>query len=60
MNDRNFEDMERTMGDVIFTFFETLYLWMTAYMSHLSILPFLVRLFLLYTSCVLKDALHFQ
>jgi hypothetical protein len=37
MNDRNFEDMERTMGDVIFTFFETLYLWMTAYMSHLSI-----------------------
>jgi len=37
MNDRNFEDRERSMADIISLFFETLYFWMAAYMSPLSI-----------------------
>jgi hypothetical protein len=40
-----FEDKERTMGQIISLFFETLYLWTTAFVSHLSISfsNFLVR-----------------
>jgi hypothetical protein len=37
MNDRNFEDSERSMGDIISLFFETLYLWTAAYVSPLLI-----------------------
>jgi hypothetical protein len=36
-NDRNFEENERSMGDIISMLFETLYLWTTAYVSPLSI-----------------------
>jgi hypothetical protein len=31
MNDRNFEDRERTMGKILSLFVEILYLWTTAY-----------------------------
>jgi len=37
MNDRNFEDGKRIMGEIIFIFFETLYLCTAAYVSPLSI-----------------------
>jgi hypothetical protein len=37
MNDKNFEDKERSMGIIISMFFETLYLWRTSYVSPLSI-----------------------
>jgi hypothetical protein len=37
MNGRNFEDMERTMGEIVSMFFETLHLWMTVFVSSLSI-----------------------
>jgi len=37
MNDRNFEDKERSMRDIISFFFETSYLWTAAYVSPLSI-----------------------
>lgn len=36
-NDRNFEDRERSMGDIISVLFETLYLWTAAYLFLLSI-----------------------
>jgi hypothetical protein len=37
MNDRNFEDMKRTMWEILFLFYKTLYLWASAYVSPLSI-----------------------
>jgi hypothetical protein len=36
-NDRNFEDKKRMLGEIISLFFETLYLWMAAYVSPPSI-----------------------
>jgi hypothetical protein len=64
MNDRKFEDRERTLGEILYLFYETLYLWTVAYqlvkVTSLFVLLFLVRWFLLYTSCVLRSALRFQ
>ena len=37
MNDRNFEDRGRSLGEIISLFFETLYLWTAAYVSPLKI-----------------------
>jgi hypothetical protein len=37
MNNRSIEDQERTLGEIKFLFFKTLYMWTTAYMSHLMI-----------------------
>jgi cobalamin biosynthesis protein CobD/CbiB len=51
MNDRNFEDRERFMGYIICWLFLVIFFF---------ILSFLVKLFLFYTSCVLKGASHFQ
>jgi len=68
-NEINFEDRERSMGDIISMFFETLCLWTATYVSRMSIsfsdlsfsfCPFLVRLFLLYIFCVLRGASRFQ
>jgi hypothetical protein len=65
MNDRNFEDREKT-GKILSLFYETLYLWTAAYVSPLSLsysdfpcsfcstTKLLVRCFLLYTSYVLR------
>jgi hypothetical protein len=37
VNDKNFEDRERrTLDDILFMFFDTLYFWMTAFVSPLS------------------------
>lgn len=33
MNDRNFEDMERTMREIISMLFEILHLWTAAYVN---------------------------
>jgi len=61
MNDRSFEDRERTLEDIFLSLFvKTLYMWAVAYMSHLIIsysdflvfLLLLVRWFFLYTLCV--------
>jgi hypothetical protein len=64
MNDRKFEDRERTLGEILYLFYETLYLWTVAYqlvkVTSLFVLLFLVRWFLLYTSCVLRSALRSQ
>jgi hypothetical protein len=68
MNDRNFEDNERTMEDIISMFFGTLYFWTTAYVSPLliSFSDFLfcfalsIRLFILYIFCILRGALCFH
>jgi hypothetical protein len=73
MNNRNFEDKERAMGEIFLCslFFDTLYLWTAAYVSPLSIsfsdflvrfnFALLVRRFILYyTSYVLRSALRFQ
>jgi hypothetical protein len=45
MNDRNFEDRERMLGEILSLFYETLYLWMMMYVSPLSInySDFLIR-----------------
>jgi len=67
MNDRNFENHERTLEEIKSVFFKILYLWTIAYVSPLTIsyndflvfLLLLVRCFLLYTSCVLSSALRF-
>jgi len=60
---KKFKDREKTTGDIISMFFKTLYLWTMAYLIcrlvlviFSFVLPFLVRLFLLYTSCVLCGA----
>jgi hypothetical protein len=37
MNDRKFKDRERTLGEILYLFYETLYLWTVAYVSPLSI-----------------------
>jgi hypothetical protein len=37
MNDIYFEDRERSLGEILSLFYETLYLWMAAYVSSLSI-----------------------
>jgi len=61
------EDKERTLGEILSLFYETLYLWTAACLlcrlvivTSLFILFFLIRWFLLYTSCVRRDALRFQ
>jgi len=36
-NEKKFEDRERSMGDIISMFFETLCLWTAAYVSRMSI-----------------------
>jgi hypothetical protein len=64
MNDKNFEDNERTEEKILSLFFETLYLWMVAYVSPLSFsyndsLFVLLPYFFLYIFCVLRDALRF-
>lgn len=33
MNNRNFEGLERSLEDILSSFFHTLYLWTTAFMS---------------------------
>jgi hypothetical protein len=45
MNDIYFEDRERSLGEILSLFYETLYLWMAAYVSSLSISysAFLIR-----------------
>jgi hypothetical protein len=62
MNDRSFEDRERTLEEIKSLFFYTLYLWTAAFVSPLVIsyhdflvlfFLLLVRCFLMYTSCVL-------
>jgi hypothetical protein len=60
MNDRSFENCERTLEEIKFLFFNTLYLWITVFVSLLVIvimiflffLLLLVRWLLLYISCV--------
>ena len=44
-NNRTFEDLERSLEDILSSFFHTLYLWTVAYLSPLSIsyADFLVR-----------------
>jgi hypothetical protein len=37
MNDRSFEDCERSLEEIKSLFFNTLYLWTTAFVSHLMI-----------------------
>ena len=37
MNDRSYEDKEKTLGEILSLFYETLYLWIVAYVSPLSI-----------------------
>jgi len=37
MNNRSFEDLERSLEDIIYSFFHTLFLWIAAFVSHLSI-----------------------
>jgi hypothetical protein len=37
MNDRSFEDRERTLKGIMSLFFNTLYLWIAAFVSHLVI-----------------------
>jgi high-affinity Fe2+/Pb2+ permease len=63
MNDRKFEDRERTLGEILYLFYETLYLWTVAYqlvkVTSLFVLLFLVRWFLLYTSCVRRIFLNY-
>jgi hypothetical protein len=67
-NFRYFEDLERSMEDILATFFHTLHLWTVAFLSPLSIsffdflsvFLFLARCFFLDTSSVLRDALRFQ
>jgi len=43
--DRSFEDYERSLEDIISSFFHTLYFWTAAFVSHLIISydDFLVR-----------------
>lgn len=45
MNNRSFEDLERSLEDIISYFFHTLYLWPAAFVSPLKISydDFLVR-----------------
>jgi hypothetical protein len=44
-NNRCSEDLERSLEDILASFFHTLYLWMVAFVSHLSLSfgDFLVR-----------------
>jgi hypothetical protein len=35
MNDRNFENRERSLGALLFLFFNNLYLWMAVFVSPL-------------------------
>lgn len=63
MNDISFDDCEKTLEEIKSLIFNTLYLRTVAFVSPLVIflffLSFLVRWLLLYTSCVLRDALRF-
>jgi hypothetical protein len=45
MNDRNFEDRERSLEEILSLFYDTLYLWTAAFVSPLSLSysDFLVR-----------------
>jgi hypothetical protein len=47
-NNRNFEDLERSLEDIIYYFFHTLYHWTAAFVSPLTFSydDFLVRFFL--------------
>jgi hypothetical protein len=38
LNDKSFEDREKTMEEITSLFFKTLYLWTSAYVSSLSII----------------------
>jgi nitrogen fixation-related uncharacterized protein len=35
-NNRSFDDLERSLEEILFSFYHTLYLWTTAYVYHLS------------------------
>jgi hypothetical protein len=65
MNDRSFEDCERTLEEIKSLFFNILNLWTAAFVFQLVIiislfiLLLLARCFLLYTSYVLGGILHF-
>jgi hypothetical protein len=45
MNNRNFEDKERSLEEILSLFYDTLYLWTAAFVSPLSLSysDFLVR-----------------
>jgi hypothetical protein len=36
-NNRYFEDLERSLNDILASFFHTLYLWIVAFVFHLSL-----------------------
>ena len=55
MNDRNFEDMKRTMGEI---YFYSIKLCIYGHWPMCS--PHRLVGFPFYTSCVLRGALHFQ
>jgi hypothetical protein len=67
MNNRSFEDLERTLEEILSSFYHTLYLWTTAYVYPLSFSfdDFLARfslsnyVFPLYIPSVLRGALYF-
>jgi hypothetical protein len=67
MNDRNFEDRERSLGEIYLCFTilcifgrrRLFLLCRLVIVIFLFVLLFLVRCFLLYTSCVLRGALRF-
>jgi hypothetical protein len=63
MNDRSFEDRERTLEELKSFFFNTQYLWTVAFVSPLVLsyhfFFLLARCFLLYTSYVPRGAVHF-
>jgi hypothetical protein len=66
-NNRCFEDLERSFKDILSLCFHTLYLWTVAHLSPVSIsyddflacFSLFSYVILLYTSCVLRGALHF-
>jgi hypothetical protein len=67
MNNRSFDDLERSLEDILSFFFHTLYFWTAAFVSPLTIsyddflvhFIFLVRCFFLYTPGVLRGAICF-
>jgi hypothetical protein len=67
MNYRTFEDRERSLGELLSLFFDTLYLWTAAFLLFcrliivisLFVLFFLIKCFFLNTFCILRGALCF-
>jgi hypothetical protein len=58
INNGSFEDLERSLEDILTSFFHTLYLWTMSFVSPLSlnfgdflVFRFLVMLFLVYFCC---------